>query len=90
MFTVLDASEQYILQQVREEIKREVTRKLSEEFNDLIQSETNKAISEIMIRIYKHEDALMRAEEVHILLEWVKSREEKRRHVSETILKEVS
>jgi hypothetical protein len=67
-----------------------VTRKLSEEFNDLIQSETNKAISEIIIRMYSSRDVLVRAEELHILLEWVKSREEKKRFTTETIIREVS
>lgn len=90
IFTVLDASEQYVLQRVREEIKREVTRKLTEEFNELIQSETNKALSEIVIKMHGHKDPLMRAEEVHILLEWVKSREEKKRYVTETVVREVT
>ena len=90
MFSVLDASEAYVVERVRSKIQEEVQRKLTEEISELIQETTNKLVSEMIIKIHSDKDIMRRAEEVHVLLEWIKCREEKKRYVSETVVKEVS
>lgn len=89
MFSVLDASEAYVVERVRSKIKEEVQRKLIEEIAELIQETTNKIVSEMIITLHSERDVMRRAEQVHVLLEWIKCREEKKRYVSETVVKEV-
>ena len=89
VFSVLDASEQYVVEAVRSKIREEVQRKLTEEIVELIQETTNKVISEMLITLYSEKDIMRRAENVHVLLEWIKCREGKKHYMSETVVKEV-
>jgi len=85
-FSVLDVAEKAIVAQVKEEISRTVHERLSREFSELIQEETNRALENMIINLAHEKDSLRMADNVRILVEWIKCREEKRRLRTTTVI----
>jgi allophanate hydrolase subunit 1 len=76
--TVIDAAEQHVLWKVREEVRKEVTARLHEEFDALIQEAVTTALSEITFNLYAEKNMLDRMDYLNVLVQWVNAREEKR------------
>jgi hypothetical protein len=89
MFSVLDAAEQYVVEKVRSEVSRTVREKLEAEFNALVQEKLNEILPQIIIQMREERDITSRTDDVRVLLEWVKCREEKKAFRTETVVKEV-
>jgi hypothetical protein len=90
MFSVLDAAEQYVVEKVRSEVSRTVREKLEAEFNALVQEKLNEILPQIIIQMRVDRDIMSRTDDVRVLLEWVKCREEKKTFRTETVVKEVN
>jgi len=86
LFSVLDAAEQYIYEKVRTEVREAITKRLSEEFNELIQDAVTSAFAGIVFKIHSERDVISRTEEVRVLVEWVKSKEKKKEYRTKTVM----
>jgi hypothetical protein len=90
MFSILDTAEQYIYGKVKATVRESVTEKLLEEFNGIIQEAINSAFSEIIFKIAAERDVFSRAEDVRVLVEWVKCREDKKKYRIRNVVEEVA
>ena len=88
-FSVYDAAEQHVFAEVRREVPETVRQKLLEEFDQLVQAEVTKALAEIIFRSRTTGDPLTRAMDVHVLIQWLKCREEKKRFRAREVVEEV-
>ena len=76
---LLDCAEQHIIEMVRARVRQEVREKLLNEFSDLIQAETEKALAEISFDLHREGDMLTRQDRLHVLITWAKAKEGKKR-----------
>lgn len=86
--SVLDVAEQAILARVREEISLTVRETLLSEFEALVQKKTNEALAEILFEFYSERDILRMTDNVNVLVQWVKCKEEKRKFRTNTVIVE--
>lgn len=90
MFSILDAAEQHIYEKVKAEVREVVTERLLGEFDELIQDAINSAFSEIIFKISAERDVFSRAEDVRVLVEWIKCKEGEKKYITKTVVEEVS
>ena len=88
LFTLLDTAEQFILERVRQSVRQAVTEKLLAEFNELIQEEISSALSDIVFSMCADKDPFNRTEDVRVLVEWIKCREQKRKFRTRSVIEE--
>jgi hypothetical protein len=88
LYTILDTTEKFIYEKVRESVRESVTEKLLGELNELIQEAINSALSEIIFKISADRGVFNRTEDVRVLVEWLKCKEQKKKYVTRTIVEE--
>ena len=64
---------------VRARVRQQVEERLLNEFSELIQDETEKALAEISFDLHKEGDMLTRQDRLHVLITWAKAKEGKKR-----------
>ena len=77
--SLLDCAEQHIIEMVRARVRQQVEERLLNEFSELIQDETEKALAEISFDLHKEGDMLTRQDRLHVLITWAKAKEGKKR-----------
>lgn len=84
--SVLDVAEQAILARVREQVATTVRETLLAEFEALVQKKTNEALAEILFELSSERDILRMTDHIHVLVQWVKCKEEKRKFRTQTVV----
>lgn len=82
--SVLDAAEAYVFEQVKQKVAEQVREKLLDQFNEMIQGELNRILPEIVLQMYTEKDIMLRSDNVQVMLEWIRCREEKKRFRTKT------
>jgi len=88
--TAFDLAEQYIIEQVKNEVRHGVTKKILDELEADIQAAVEKALCEITFNLQYETDVMRRADQLHVLVEWVKCRQQKRKYRERRIVEEVT
>ncbi len=88
--TALDVAEKYLIEEVKREVSERVKKVLLEEIGDQIQEAINTALAEITFNLRCEKDILTQIENIHVLVEWIKCREEKREYRTKRIIEEVT
>jgi hypothetical protein len=88
--TVFEVAERHIIEQVKNEVRHSVTKKILDELEEDIQSAVDKALCEITFNMQHEIDILRRADQLHVLVEWVKCRQQKRQYRERRIVEEVT
>lgn len=77
--SVFEVAEIQILEMIKRDIRAEITEKLHKEFDVLIQDAITKAFSEMTFRLSRERNTMALCDQIHVLVEWIKCREEKRK-----------
>jgi L-lactate utilization protein LutB len=86
--SLLDCAEQHIIEMVRARVRQQVEERLLNEFSELIQAETEKALAGICFDLHMEKDMLTHSDRLQILLTWAKAKEGKKILRSKTIVTE--
>jgi L-lactate utilization protein LutB len=85
---LLDCAEQHIIEMVRARVRQQVEERLLNEFSELIQAETEKALAGICFDLHMEKDFMTHSDRLQILLTWAKAKEGKKILRSKTIVTE--
>lgn len=85
---LLDCAEQHIIEMVRARVRQQVEERLLNEFSELIQAETEKALAGICFHLHMEKDFMTHSDRLQILLTWAKAKEGKKILRSKTIITE--
>lgn len=77
------------MEQVKARVAETVQKTLSEEFNALVQDKLNEVFSEILFELWEEKDPMRMSDNLVVMLEWAKCRHEKKKYMTETMVKEV-
>jgi len=86
--SLLDCAEQHIIEMVRARVRQQVEERLLNDFSELIQAETEKALAGICFDLHMEKDFMTHSDRLQILLTWAKAKEGKKILRSKTIVTE--
>jgi hypothetical protein len=88
--TVFDAAEQHIIELVKREVRHNVKKKILDELETDIQAAVDKALCEITFNLQYETDHMRRTDQLFVLVEWVRCRQDKRKYRERRIIEEVT